>query len=61
MQYLSPACLLGLSVLVYGEALAPARAAVFGLTWVALALYAVDAVRLARLPRAPLTPRGCPG
>ncbi|ACL59813.1 EamA family transporter RarD [Methylobacterium nodulans] len=63
MQYLAPSCLLGLSVIVYGETLEPARAIVFGLTWIALALYAVDAVRLSRGPAKPLAPapRRCPG
>ncbi|MFE1598689.1 EamA family transporter RarD [Methylobacterium sp. ID0610] len=60
MQYLAPSCLLGLSVLVYGETLEPVRIAVFALTWVALALYAFDAVRPVRGPITP-TPRRCPG
>ncbi|UHC17044.1 EamA family transporter RarD [Methylobacterium currus] len=45
MQYLSPSCLLLLSVLVYGESLPPSRALVFGLIWAGLALYALDAAR----------------
>ncbi|KMO36190.1 EamA family transporter RarD [Methylobacterium aquaticum] len=45
MQYLSPSCLLLLSVLVYGEKLPPSRALVFGLIWAGLALYALDAAR----------------
>jgi len=45
MQYIAPSCLMGLSVLVYGEALPPSRALVFGLIWTGLALYAFDAAR----------------
>ncbi len=45
MQYLAPSCLLLLSVLVYGETLTPVRLAMFGLIWIALALYAWDALR----------------
>ncbi|TNC16386.1 EamA family transporter RarD [Methylobacterium terricola] len=45
MQYIAPSCLMGLSVLVYGEALPPSRALVFGLIWAGLALYALDAAR----------------
>ncbi|AWB23324.1 EamA family transporter RarD [Methylobacterium currus] len=45
LQYLSPSCLLLLSVLVYGESLPPSRALVFGLIWAGLALYALDAAR----------------
>ncbi|ACA19257.1 RarD protein, DMT superfamily transporter [Methylobacterium sp. 4-46] len=61
MQYLSPTCTLLLSVTVFGESLDPARAAVFGFTWIALALYAADAVRLSRSPAPPLAPQRCPG
>ncbi|WP_128564548.1 EamA family transporter RarD [Methylobacterium crusticola] len=66
LQYLAPTCLLGLSVLVYGEALPPARILVFALIWIGLALYAFDAVRPGRAavpaPRA-LAPKpgDCPG
>nr|WP_246732907.1 EamA family transporter RarD [Methylobacterium sp. BTF04] len=52
MQYLAPTCLLALSVLVYGERLEPHRALLFGLIWVALAVYAADAFRAARRARA---------
>ncbi|MEH3144937.1 MAG: EamA family transporter RarD [Methylobacterium frigidaeris] len=65
MQYLAPSCLLMLSILVYGETLTPVRAAMFGLIWIALALYAWDTVRASRPPRRPdpLVPRAeeCPG
>ncbi|MGX7705611.1 EamA family transporter RarD [Methylobacterium sp. Gmos1] len=53
LQYLSPSCLLLLSVLVYGESLPPSRALVFGLIWAGLALYALDAAR----PRPVSAPR----
>ncbi|MCJ2046143.1 EamA family transporter RarD [Methylobacterium sp. J-078] len=52
MQYLAPSCLLVLSTLVYGERLEPHRAVLFGLIWLALAIYAVDATRAARQARA---------
>jgi chloramphenicol-sensitive protein RarD len=45
LQYVAPTCLLALSVLAYGEQVEPHRAAMFGLIWVALALYTVDALR----------------
>lgn len=47
LQYLAPTCLLGLSVLAYGETVAAPQAAMFGLIWVALALYAADSWRAA--------------
>ncbi|WP_019904026.1 EamA family transporter RarD [Methylobacterium sp. 77] len=56
MQYLAPSCLLGLSVLVYGERLEPHRAVLFVLIWLALALYAADALRAARKAKAPPEP-----
>ena len=52
MQYLAPSCLLVLSTLVYGERLEPHRAVLFGLIWLALAIYAGDAYRAARRARA---------
>ena len=52
MQYLAPTCLLGLSVLAYGERVEPHRVAMFVLIWLALALYAVDAFRAGRGARA---------
>ena len=52
MQYLAPSCLLVLSTLVYGERLEPHRAVLFGLIWLALAIYAADAYRAARQARA---------
>lgn len=48
LQYVAPTCLLGLSVLAYGEHVEPHRAAMFVLIWVALALYSVDALRSRR-------------
>lgn len=48
MQYLAPSCLLILSTLVYGERLEPHRMVLFGLIWLALAIYAADAYRAAR-------------
>lgn len=56
MQYLAPSCLLGLSVLVYGERLEPHRLVLFVLIWLALALYAADSVRAARRAKAPPEP-----
>ncbi|TGE01336.1 EamA family transporter RarD [Methylobacterium nonmethylotrophicum] len=53
LQYIAPSCLLGLSVLVYGEALPASRMLVFGLIWAALALYAVDAARPRPAAQAP--------
>lgn len=51
MQYLAPSCLLILSTLVYGERLEPHRMVLFGLIWLALAIYAADAYRAARKAR----------
>ncbi|SEP45076.1 chloramphenicol-sensitive protein RarD [Methylobacterium sp. ap11] len=45
LQYLSPTCLLGLSVFAFGESLPLSRVLVFGLIWAGLALYALDAAR----------------
>ncbi|MCJ2093439.1 EamA family transporter RarD [Methylobacterium sp. J-072] len=53
LQYVAPTCLLGLSVLAYGEHVEPPRAAMFALIWVALALYSVDALR-GRRPAEPV-------
>ena len=52
LQYLAPTGLLALSVLAYGETIAPHRAAMFALIWLALALYAADSWRAARRPEA---------
>ncbi|MGY2048491.1 EamA family transporter RarD [Methylobacterium sp. JK268] len=60
MQYISPSCTLALSVLAFGETLEPGRAAVFGTTWAALALYAFDMAR-PRRPAAEAAPESCPG
>ncbi|MHC2089231.1 EamA family transporter RarD [Methylobacterium sp. CM6244] len=56
MQYLAPSCLLGLSVLVYGERLEPHRLVLFILIWLALALYAADSLRAARRAKTPPEP-----
>lgn len=56
MQYLAPSCLLGLSVLVYGERLEPHRLVLFVLIWLALALYAADSFRAARNAKGPPEP-----
>ncbi|MGU3537666.1 EamA family transporter RarD [Methylobacterium sp. A54F] len=48
LQYLAPTCLLVLSVAAYGERVAPPQAVMFGLIWLALALYALDSLRAAR-------------
>jgi chloramphenicol-sensitive protein RarD len=53
LQYVAPTCLLGLSVLAYGEHVEPHRAVMFALIWVALALYTVDALR-GRRPSVPV-------
>lgn len=45
LQYVAPTCLLLLSVFVFGEHVEPHRAAMFGLIWIGLALYTVDALR----------------
>ena len=50
LQYVAPTCLLGLSVLAYGERVEPHRALMLALIWVALALYTVDALRVRRSP-----------
>ncbi|GMA75448.1 hypothetical protein GCM10025880_18650 [Methylorubrum aminovorans] len=54
MQYIAPSCLLGLSTLVYGETLTPDRVVLFGLIWLALVLYAYDAIRHERRRRTAL-------
>jgi chloramphenicol-sensitive protein RarD len=50
LQYVAPTCLLGLSVLAFGERVQPPRALMLALIWVALVLYTVDALRLRRTP-----------
>ncbi|MFK5597548.1 EamA family transporter RarD [Methylobacterium sp. HMF5984] len=57
MQYIAPTCLLALSVLAYGEHVAPHAIPMFGLIWLALALYAFDLLRAGRAARA----HGVPG
>lgn len=56
LQYLAPTCLLGLSVFAYGERVAPHAIAMFGLIWLALALYAFDLLRAGRSLRAEPAP-----
>lgn len=53
IQYFAPTLQLILAVAIYGERLAPAQWAAFGLIWVALAIYAAGATLSAR--RAGLT------
>jgi chloramphenicol-sensitive protein RarD len=48
LQYLAPVLQWLIGVLVYGEAMPLTRLAGFALVWVALAIFAVDAVRTAR-------------
>lgn len=56
LQYVAPTCLLGLSVLAFGERVEPPRALMLALIWVALALYTGDALRVRRMPAsAPVT------
>lgn len=52
MQYLAPTGLMLLSTLVYGETLTADRIVLFVMIWLALALYATDAVRHGRAQRA---------
>lgn len=52
LQYVAPTCLLGLSVLAFGERVEPPRALMLALIWVALALYTADALRVRRMPAA---------
>ncbi|MCJ2103437.1 EamA family transporter RarD [Methylobacterium sp. E-046] len=59
LQYVAPTCLLGLSVLAFGERVEPPRAAMLALIWAALALYTLDAVRGRRTP-APVPARSDP-
>lgn len=62
MQYLAPSCLLLLGVVFYGETLTPDRVVLFGLIWLALVLYAGDALRAARAAsrNRPLVPTSAP-
>ena len=48
LQYIAPVMQFLIGVLVYGEDMPPERLAGFALVWVALAVFAVDAVRVAR-------------
>ena len=51
MQYLAPTCLMLLSTLAYGETLSEDRIVLFALIWIALVLYATDALRQSRQRR----------
>lgn len=51
MQYLAPTCLMLLSTLAYGETLSEDRIVLFALIWIALILYATDALRHSRQRR----------
>ncbi|WP_342148519.1 EamA family transporter RarD [Methylorubrum sp. SB2] len=51
MQYLAPTCLMLLSTLAYGETLSQDRIVLFALIWIALMLYATDALRHSRQRR----------
>ncbi|KQT61384.1 chloramphenical resistance permease RarD [Methylobacterium sp. Leaf456] len=51
MQYLAPTCLMLLSTLAYGEPLSEDRIVLFALIWIALVLYATDALRQSRQRR----------
>jgi chloramphenicol-sensitive protein RarD len=48
LQYVAPILQLALGVLLYHEPMPPARLAGFGLVWLALAVFTVDAIRSAR-------------
>jgi chloramphenicol-sensitive protein RarD len=52
LQYLAPILQLGCGVLVFHEPMPPARLAGFGLVWVALVVFTVDALRHTRRTRA---------
>lgn len=52
LQYLAPTLQFLIGVAVYREPLPPVRLAGFALVWVALALFAADAVRVGRRPAA---------
>lgn len=51
LQYLAPTCLMLLSTLAYGETLSDDRIVLFALIWIALILYATDALRHSRRER----------
>jgi chloramphenicol-sensitive protein RarD len=48
LQYIAPVMQFAIGVLVYGEDMPPERLAGFALVWVALTVFAVDAVRALR-------------
>ena len=45
LQYVAPSIHLGVAVFVFGEAVSPVQILTFGLIWVALGVYSLDAVR----------------
>ncbi|MHC4245780.1 MAG: EamA family transporter RarD [Planctomycetota bacterium] len=45
LQYVAPTCQFILAVTIFGEAVSPMKLAAFGLIWIAVALYCVDAYR----------------
>ncbi|MFG5119178.1 EamA family transporter RarD [Methylorubrum sp. POS3] len=51
LQYLAPTCLMLLSTLAYGETLSDDRIVLFALIWIALILYATDALRHSKRER----------
>ena len=58
MQYIAPSCLMLLSTTFYGETLTADRIVLFALIWIALGLYATDALRRGRARRARPAPAG---
>ena len=61
LQYLAPTLLLGLGILVYGEAFTGAHALAFAAIWLGLTLYSYDALRPARPTRPAPGARPVPG
>ncbi len=51
LQYIAPSLQFALAVLVYGERFTLAHAICFGAIWTALAIFAFEGIRLARLSR----------
>ncbi|MCF3651010.1 EamA family transporter RarD [Synoicihabitans lomoniglobus] len=54
LQYLAPTCQFLIGWLVYREPFSLDRAAAFGLIWIGLACYTIDAVRASRRPLSPV-------
>lgn len=55
LQYVAPVLQFAIGVLVFHEAMPPARLAGFALVWLALAIFTVDGLRQARRREAPAT------